>query len=200
MPRESNKLFIRILSFIVFFALGVVSDRFLFQKIKPQKLLGTIGIAFAPEEDVIKEKPEEKGEAALVTRVLDGDTIEIESGQKVRYIGIDTPESVDPRKPVECFAKEASEKNKSLVEGKKVRLVKDVSETDRYNRLLRYVYVNDTFINLELVKDGYAISTAFPPDVKHSNDFKKAAATARQNKRGLWNKCKEEFKGDTAVK
>ena len=74
--------------------------------------------------------PEE--ELFRVAHVVDGDTIKLESGEVVRYIGIDTPETVDPRKPVQCFGKEASEKNKELVEGKEVRLVKDTSETDKY--------------------------------------------------------------------
>ena len=75
---------------------------------------------------------------------MDGDTIIIEEGQKVCYIGIDTPESVHPSKPVECFGKEASNKNKELVEGKRVRLETDVSDTDRYGRLLRYVWVGSS--------------------------------------------------------
>lgn len=78
-----------------------------------------------------------------VVRVIDGDTIEIEGGDRVRYIGIDTPETVDPRKPVQCYGQEASNKNKELVEGKTVELEKDVSETDKYGRLLRYVWLGD---------------------------------------------------------
>ena len=83
-----------------------------------------------------------------VTRVIDGDTIELETGQKVRYIGINTPETVDPRKPAECFGRESSEKNKELVEGKIVELEKDISETDKYQRLLRYVYVDGVLVKL----------------------------------------------------
>lgn len=123
----------------------------------------------------------------LVKRVIDGDTIELDSGQKVRYIGIDTPETVHPEKSVECFGKEASSKNKSLVEGKKVRLEKDVSETDKYGRLVRYIYLEDgTFINLFLVKEGYAKSYTYPPDVKYQNEIVKAEQEARENQRGLW--------------
>jgi micrococcal nuclease len=125
----------------------------------------------------------------LVTRVVDGDTIEIEGGQKVRYIGIDTPEIADPRKPVQCFAKEASNKNKELVEGKRVRLEKDVSETDKYGRLLRYVYVGDTFVNEILVKEGYAFSSTYPPDVKYQSLFQAAEKEAQQAGRGLWGTC-----------
>src|SRR3989344_572525 len=83
-----------------------------------------------------------QGESVKVVRVVDGDTIEIEGGQIILYIGIDTPETVHPQKTVECFGREASRKNKELVEGKFVQLEKDVSEVDKYGRLLRYVYVD----------------------------------------------------------
>jgi endonuclease YncB( thermonuclease family) len=122
-----------------------------------------------------------------VKRVVDGDTIEIERGEKVRYIGMNTPESVKVNSPVECFGKEASAKNKELVEGKMVRLEKDVSNTDRYGRLLRFVYLEDgTFVNDELVREGYARVSTFPPDVKLAEQFKLAEREARENKRGLW--------------
>src|SRR3990167_3408922 len=88
-----------------------------------------------------QQATQQQTNTVLVTRVIDGDTIEIEGGQKVRYIGIDTPETVDPRKPVQCFGVEASNKNKELVSGKRDRLEKDVSETDKYGRLLRYIYI-----------------------------------------------------------
>lgn len=130
---------------------------------------------------------EKKDDLFLVKRVVDGDTIELENGQKVRYIGIDTPETVSPDKPIQCFGKEASDKNKALVEGKKIRLEKDVSETDKYNRLLRYVYLEDgTFINLQLVKEGFARSSTYPPDVKYQEEFKKADEEARTSSIGLW--------------
>lgn len=125
----------------------------------------------------------------LVTRVVDGDTIEIEGGQKVRYIGIDTPETVDPRRAVGCFGKEASNENKKLVEGQKVRLEKDVSETDRYGRLLRYVYVGNTFVNEFLVKEGFAHASSYPPDIKYQEVFRSAQIEARNNNKGLWASC-----------
>jgi micrococcal nuclease len=124
-----------------------------------------------------------------VTRVVDGDTIEIEGGERVRYIGIDTPETVDPRKPVQCFGKEASAKNKELVEGKTVRLEKDTTDRDKYNRLLRYIYVGDTFINLELVKQGFAYSYSYPPDIQFQKEILTAQQEAEKNKTGLWNAC-----------
>jgi len=124
-----------------------------------------------------------------VIRVIDGDTIEIEGGEKVRYIGIDTPETVHPSKPIECFGKKASNKNKELVEGKMVRLEKDVSERDRYGRLLRYVWVDDIFVNDYLVRQGYAHVYTYPPDVKYDKQFKDAQEEARKNTRGLWKDC-----------
>lgn len=132
-----------------------------------------------------------------VTRVIDGDTIEIEGGERVRYIGIDTPETVDPRKPVQCFGIEASKKNKELVEGKIVRLEKDITDRDKYNRLLRYVYVDDVFINLELVKQGFAYSYSYPPDIKHQDEFLKAQQEAEKSKQGLWNACPIEQQNQT---
>lgn len=124
-----------------------------------------------------------------VTRVVDGDTIEIEGGEKVRYIGIDTPETVDPRKPVQCFGVEASKKNKELVEGKTVRLEKDITDKDKYSRLLRYVWVDDLFVNLELVKQGFASSYSYPPDIKYQKEFLAAETEAREAERGLWKAC-----------
>ncbi len=124
-----------------------------------------------------------------VIRVIDGDTIEIEGGERVRYIGIDTPETIDPRKPVQCFGVEASNKNKELVEGKMARLGKDITDRDIYNRLLRYVWVDDIFVNLELVKQGFAYSYSYPPDIKYQDQFVKAQQEAREAKQGLWNSC-----------
>jgi micrococcal nuclease len=125
-----------------------------------------------------------------VVKVVDGDTIEIEGGQKVRYIGIDTPETKHPTKGVQCFGKQAFEKNKQLVEGKEILLEKDVSETDRYGRLLRFVYIDGVFVNDYLVRQGYAHATTFPPDVKLADQFKSAEQEARENSRGLWSKCR----------
>ncbi len=126
-----------------------------------------------------------------VKRVVDGDTIELENGQKVRYIGINTPETVDPRRPVQCFGIESSLANKKLVEGKAVTLEKDVSETDKYGRLLRYVYLGNVFVNEYLVRNGFAQVSSYPPDVKYQNIFLKAQQEARRIRLGLWNKCQK---------
>ncbi len=126
---------------------------------------------------------------ARVTRVVDGDTVHVESGGKdyrLRYIGIDTPETVDPRRPVGCFGAEASERNRQLVEGRTVGLEKDVSETDSFGRLLRYVWVEDQMVNEALVVEGYALAATYPPDVRYSGVFASLQAQAREGKRGLW--------------
>lgn len=133
--------------------------------------------------------PQIKEESKVVARVIDGDTIEFSDGRRVRYIGIDTPETVDPRKPVECFGKEAAEENKRLVDGKKVRLEKDVSDTDKYGRLLRYIFVDDQMINESLVRGGFAHSSTYPPDIKYQDRLQQAEQEARDNKSGLWGSC-----------
>ena len=138
------------------------------------------------------------GNLVQVVRVVDGDTIVVEMDGKqysLRYIGIDTPETVDPRRGVQCFGVEASKENKSLVEGKKVILEKDISETDKYNRILRYVYLklddgSLLFVNDYLVRQGFARNLTYPPDVKYQQRFIEAEREARDNKRGLWSKCK----------
>ena len=144
-----------------------------------------------PEEDIeeLDSQNLPDTEFFLVKRVIDGDTIELENGKKVRYIGIDTPETVHPNKAAQCYGKESSDKNKSIVEGKKVRLEKDITETDKYKRLLRYVYLEDgTFVNLLLVKEGYARSYTYPPDVKYQDEILDAEKEARKDGGGRWAK------------
>lgn len=127
--------------------------------------------------------PNSNRQESKVTRVIDGDTIEVEGGQRVRYIGMDTPETYA------CYYSESTNKNKELVEDKTIGLEKDVSETDRYGRLLRYVYVGDTLVNEVLVKEGYAQVYTYPPDVKYQDRIMAAQQEARDNNRGLWSAC-----------
>jgi micrococcal nuclease len=101
----------------------------------------------------------------------------------VRYIGIDTPE-VHPE--LEAFDEDAREANRKLVEGKEVRLERDISETDKYGRLLRYVYVDDIFVNAELVKQGLARVKSYPPDTRYQDYLEEMEQQARQAGRGLW--------------
>lgn len=125
---------------------------------------------------------------AIVTRIVDGDTLEINTGQKVRLIGINTPETG------ECYAAEATNKLSELVLHKEVQLAKDVSETDKYGRLLRYIYLHELFVNEELVKTGFAQAASYPPDVKFQKIFQQANTIARNNNLGLWAGCQFEPK------
>lgn len=109
-----------------------------------------------------------EGETAIVTEVIDGDTIEVQIGNvgyRVRYVGVNTPERDEP-----CYA-DAADANARLVEGKTVRLVQDTSNTDRYGRLLRYVFVGNVFVNEELVRQGYAEAVLYQPDDRYYDDF-----------------------------
>lgn len=135
------------------------------------------------------EQADQVEDLFLVVRVIDGDTIELASGDRVRYIGVNTPETVHPNKAVECFGQEASSYNKQLIEGKWVRLEKDISDQDKYGRSLRYVYLNDQLVNLALVENGYAEVVTYPPDVKFADDFLAAQTEARNEGRGLWSAC-----------
>lgn len=139
-----------------------------------------------------------EGQRALVTRVYDGDTIEVDLNgikERVRYIGVDTPESVHPEVPVECYGPEASAENKKLVAGREVVLVRDITERDKYGRLLRYVYVGNTFVNLYLVEKGFAQVVTYPPDVAHTDEYRAAQTKAREDRLGLWGSCM----GDGAI-
>jgi len=134
-------------------------------------------------------EPAPVGEHGVVTRVVDGDTFDVDLNgtvYRVRLIGIDTPEVYGG---VDCYGPEASAATKQLIEGKVVRLVKDVSNTDRYDRLLRYVYVGDLFVNDWLVRNGYAYASTYPPDVAHSQQLAAAQNEAQAAGRGLWAGC-----------
>jgi micrococcal nuclease len=124
-------------------------------------------------------------ETIRVTRVIDGDTIEVEGGRRVRYIGINTPEKSN------CFGDVATDKNTSLVNGKTVRLVRDISETDTYGRLLRYVYVGDVFVNDTLVRQGFAEAEPVKPDTLFASQFLQAQNESKQDNRGLWSACRK---------
>lgn len=161
-----------------------------------------LGLAYAAERAGLPDWSPQRGDAgrqatttgewALVTRVVDGDTVEVILAgrtEKVRYIGVDAPESVKPGAAPECYGKESSERNRELVLGREVRLVRDVSERDRYGRLLRYVYAGEAFVNLELVREGYAHASTFPPDVAKSSEFVAAERDAKLAGHGLWSGC-----------
>src|SRR4051794_6707009 len=143
----------------------------------------------------VQERHADGAQTGRVVRVVDGDTIHVRLGgveEKVRYIGIDTPESVRPGTPVQCFAKRASAYNERLVGGERVRVVRDAEARDRYGRLLAYVYRarDGLFVNAELVRGGYAQPLTIPPNVAHAEQFRRLAAAARRAGRGLWSACR----------
>ena len=123
---------------------------------------------------------------AKVSRVIDGDTLLLTDGERVRLIGVDTPETKHPRKPVQYFGKEAYLFTKEMVDGKEVRLEFDWQRRDKYGRLLAYVYLLDgTLLNSEIIKQGYGFAyTRFP--FKYLEQFRRLEKEARENKRGLW--------------
>ena len=124
--------------------------------------------------------PSDTLEKALVVSVIDGDTIELEDGNRVRYLGIDTPELG------EYYADEAASRNRELVEGKIVELQSGKRDKDEYGRLLRYVYVNGIFVNAELVAQGYATAYIFDPDERYSQVLVQLEQYAKLRQRGLW--------------
>jgi micrococcal nuclease len=141
-------------------------------------------------------------ERADVTRVVDGDTIAVVitdrvegpgagmapvgTEQRVRLLGIDTPESVAPGQPVECFGRDASAAAAALLDGEEVLLVRDLEETDHYDRLLRYVYLGEEMANARLVVNGYAHALTYPPNVRHSDLLVMLERAAQEQGRGLW--------------
>ena len=129
-----------------------------------------------------------------VERVVDGDTVIVRLAgrdERVRYIGMDTPESVKPGTPVQCYAEAAARENRRLIDGQRVRLVQDAESHDRYGRLLAYVYreSDGLFVNAELVRRGYARVLTIPPNVAHERQFVRLARRARAAGRGLWSRC-----------
>jgi micrococcal nuclease len=140
----------------------------------------------SPTQKLVISPPKNAIEAKI-TKVFDGDTVEINGTEKLRYIGIDAPETTSNT----CFAQEAKKKNSDLVLGKTVWLATDVSDVDAYNRKLRYVYLPDgTFINKILVEEGYAKTFPVKPDVQYADLFSTGETEARKNQKGLWGSCR----------
>lgn len=149
-------------------------------------------IAIPQESKPVKTK---QGEY-FVTWVIDGDTIEIQGGERVRYLGIDTPEKRRRHgnqwiKDPEPYAEEAFYENMRMVKGKKVRLEFDVKKRDKYGRLLAHVFVDDVFVNRELVKKGFASVLTIKPNLRYSAEFKRLENEAKKNKLGMWKEIRE---------
>ena len=151
-------------------------------------ILVIASVFFVENENLEEKKDFNEKTSYEVTRVIDGDTIEVEGEYKVRLIGIDTPETVHPNKPVEFFGREASDKLKEMIEGKEVQLVSDPTQddVDRYGRLLRYVYLDNVDINLEMIKQGYAFEYTYRVAYEKQEEYKQAQEFAKMNKLGLW--------------
>jgi micrococcal nuclease len=146
----------------------------------------------APQPEVAEPKTEPATDLYSVSSVVDGDTIKVNIAgtvETIRLIGIDTPEVVDPRKPVQCFGVEASNKAKELLTGQSVRLETDPTQGERdiYGRLLRYVFLSDgTNFNKLMIQEGYAYEYTYNLPYKYQNEFKQAESYARENNLGLW--------------
>ena len=143
-------------------------------------LVASVAVAAAIERPALE---------GVVVRVVDGDTIRVQIGgrtERVRYIGVNTPEVHHRAKGAEPGGREASEQNRALVAGKRVRLELDVQERDRHGRLLAYVWVGDHMVNAEMVRLGYAQVMTIPPNVRHQALFLKLQRDAREAGRGLW--------------
>jgi len=166
-------------------------------------LIGLVAIKAAPNQPAVAVVPTSDVSLA-VEKVYDGDTIALRMNgtlEKIRLIGIDTPETSDPRKPVQCFGKEASNWTKSQLEGRRVRIEADNSQgvRDKYDRLLAYVWRDDgLFINQALIEQGYAHEYTYQTPYSWQADFKTREQAARAASRGLWDAA--TCAGDTKQK
>ena len=144
------------------------------------------------KQDITREQliPVDKSSPVFkVKRVIDGDTFELADGRKVRLIGVNTPETHAPNKPVEYYGQEAAAFTKATLEGKKVRLQLDVQEKDKYGRILAYVFLEQgPMFNAILVKEGYAQVMTVPPNVRYAELFRELQKDAKQMEKGLWGK------------
>jgi micrococcal nuclease len=153
---------------------------------------GLLSCGEAPERDSPGERSGRL--EGRVTKIVDGDTIHVQVGgrrEKVRYIGVDTPETHKPGTPVQCYGRSASAFNARLVAERRVELRTDAETRDRYGRLLAYVYrrPDGMFVNAELVRRGFATILTIPPNVAHAQEFLRLQRAARQAGRGLWGAC-----------
>ena len=146
-----------------------------------------------PKVDLPQDLKTEKNRSDLVQyeviRVIDGDTVELKNGERLRYNDIDTPETVHPSKPIECFGPEASAKNEELVQGEIILVEFGNPKKDRYGRLLGYVYVDDLFVNAELVKGGYAEVNSYGNPGSKLGELINIEKDAKLKSMGLWGNC-----------
>jgi micrococcal nuclease len=154
-------------------------------------LLGVVGLLLLRPWEAGEPEPPRVAEATVV-RVVDGDTFEARIGDEVedvRLIGVDTPETVDPDEPVQCFGVRASSFQHRVAEGRRVRLVFGVERRDAYGRLLAYAYIGHSFVNAQLVRRGLARTLAIPPNTRYKALFARLEQRAARTGRGLWGAC-----------
>jgi micrococcal nuclease len=145
-----------------------------------------LALRLAPATTPQAVAPPAGSEIARVVSVIDGDTIIIESGERVRYLGVDTPETVNPNTPPQFYGREATERNRELVEDQTVMLLRDVEDRDRYGRLLRHVFVGNTWVNAELVRYGFGFATFVPPNSSYHGYLTLLEQQAKTERLGVW--------------
>jgi micrococcal nuclease len=128
-------------------------------------------------------------EKALVAKVFDGDTVLLTDGRHVRYLGIDTPEMGKEGGKNQCFALEAKHINEQMVQNQEIEMEKDQEDKDKYGRLLRYIWVDNVFVNEFMLRQGFARFDVFPQNARYREEFRQAAEEAKRDKRGLWQVC-----------
>ncbi|QDT65016.1 thermonuclease family protein [Calycomorphotria hydatis] len=162
--------------------------------IVPMLIIGSCAFRLQQPAQLPLELPEIQ---ARVVRIVDGDTLIIDGGYRVRLIGVDTPESVHPDLPPQPYAEEASEYLRELISGKIVRLEFDQERTDRYGRLLAYLWLDGLLINEEIISQGYGKAvTHFPTSSYYKSRFRAAEAEARQAERGIWKPNSQALSAD----
>jgi micrococcal nuclease len=180
--------FIVICTFILIFVLATNANQ----------LAGFLGLNDSFQTSKVKSKP--GLEKVKVSKVADGDTIELTDGRKVRYLNMDTPESKKPATPVQCYAIDAYEFNKSKINGREVWILPDKEDEDKYGRSLRFIFLNENdtdsiekSLNADLVRRGYARTSIYKPNNTYQDIFYKLQKDAESQKIGLWGKCSKPF-------
>jgi len=159
--------------------------RFFLSVLAAAAIASAPGIAFAAEGIAPAEAPA-KSFTSTVKKVISGDEVVLSDGRTLRYIGIDAPKTTLPKKDARYYGKDAFEFNRNLVEGKEVKIETDILEKDKKGRLLGYVFSGDLFVNGEIVKNGFAMSAKYPPNVRYQDRLDEMEKEAKLRKAGIW--------------